>query len=108
MERVNAIRCGSSLDRFAVSSWMPFTYNPGGSLDIKRLLLRRGLARRCGPGIALTSHQIVDDLLYRRPVGLAEVVVAHDERRAGIEFLILLVAAGEFRADHVPGQLEQF
>src|ERR1700694_4851318 len=98
MERVNAIRCGSSLDRFAVSCWMPFTYNPDGSLDIKRPLLCRGLVRRSGPGIAVTGHQIVDDLLERRPVGLAERVIAHDERRAGIEFLILLVAAGEFRA----------
>jgi hypothetical protein len=24
----------NSLDRFAVSSWMPFTYNPDGSLDL--------------------------------------------------------------------------
>jgi hypothetical protein len=25
---------GNSLNRFAVSSWMPFTYNPDGSLDL--------------------------------------------------------------------------
>src|SRR5260221_823589 len=39
------------------------------------------------------------------PGRLAEAVVAHDERGAGIELLVLQVAAGELGADQVPGQL---
>src|SRR5204863_117107 len=34
-----------------------------------------------------------------------EAVVAHDERGAGIELLVLQVAAGELGADQVPGEL---
>ena len=31
---MKASRCANSLNRFAVSSWMPFKYDPDGSLDL--------------------------------------------------------------------------
>jgi len=30
----DGFQVGNSLNRFAVSSWMPFSYNPDGSLDL--------------------------------------------------------------------------
>src|SRR5437899_12910830 len=39
------------------------------------------------------------------PRRLAVALVTHDDRIAGIEALVEHVAAGEFRADQVPGEL---
>src|SRR5580704_6376194 len=70
-------------------------------------LLGRTLLRRSRRRIIVTRHQLVDDPSERRPIGLAMGMIADDERRAGVEFFVLLMAAGEFRADHLPGELEQ-
>src|SRR5690242_4415677 len=55
----------------------------------------------------VARHQPVDDAVELGPRGLAVGVVADDERRAGIEALVLQVAAGELGADQVPGELEE-
>ena len=84
-----------------------------GSIDVGFLqavglkLFRRAFACRFRVWIIVTRHQLVDDRGERRPIGLAVGMIADDERRAGVEFLVLLMAAGEFRADHLPGELEQ-
>src|SRR5688572_18547604 len=54
---------------------------------------------------AIAPHQVVDHLVEALPGGFAEVVVADDERGAGVELLVLQVAAGELRADQIPRQL---
>src|SRR5438128_1594564 len=54
---------------------------------------------------AIGTHQVVDHLVEALPGCFAKVVVAHDERGAGVELLVLQVPAGEFRADEVPGEL---
>src|SRR5687768_5094437 len=53
----------------------------------------------------IRGHEVVDDFVIVRPRSLAEIMVAHDEGRAGVELLVLQVAAGELRADQVPGEL---
>src|SRR3989442_719887 len=50
-------------------------------------------------------QQPIDDPVEAIPRRLAVVLVAHDDGAAGVEFLVEHVAAGEFRADEVPGEL---
>src|SRR5262249_32603518 len=47
----------------------------------------------------------IDDRMEALPRRLAVALVAHDQRIAGIELLIEHVAAGELRADEIPGEL---
>src|SRR3954469_6555448 len=56
-------------------------------------------------GHVVARHHVVDELLEILPRRLAEVVVADDERGAGVELLVLQVPAGELRADQVPCEL---
>src|SRR3954465_8970326 len=50
-------------------------------------------------GAVIGAHQVGDSFVEAVPRRLAEVMVADDERRAGVELLVLQVAAGELRAD---------
>src|SRR6516164_10427600 len=50
----------------------------------------------------------VSDLVKFVPRCLAVTVVSDDKGRTGIEFLILLMPAGELGTDQIPHQLEQF
>ena len=50
----------------------------------------------------------IDELGAAIPVESAETVPLRHEVRAGIKHLVLRVAGGEFRADRVPGELEEF
>src|SRR6185295_17999182 len=50
-------------------------------------------------------QQVVDHFVESLPGRFAEIVVADDERGAGVELLVLQVAAGELGADQVPGEL---
>ena len=47
-----AVRVGNVLNRFAVSSWMPFKYNADGSLDLyfRRRESRKGQGSQLAPG----------------------------------------------------------
>src|SRR5262249_49527353 len=56
---------------------------------------------------AVARHQCIDQRVELVPIRFAIRVVADNERSAGVEFLVLLMTAGELRADHVPGELEQ-
>src|SRR5690349_5145876 len=73
------------------------------SLGERRARGGSGLRRQRRDVVA--RHQVVDQPMELVPRRFAEAVVAHDERRAGVELLVLQVAAGELRADQVPGQL---
>src|SRR5262245_28403981 len=53
----------------------------------------------------IALQQVVDHLVEPLPGRFAEVVVADDKGGAGVELLVLQVAAGELRADQVPGEL---
>src|SRR6187397_2691695 len=53
-----------------------------------RLLRRLHLGGRFGDAVA--GHELLDDAVEVFPVGLAEAVVADDERSAGVELLVLL------------------
>src|ERR1051325_9294626 len=64
-------------------------------------------ASNLSPRYVVARHQAIDDAVILAPRGLAVGVVAHDERGAGVELLVLEVAAGELRADQVPGELEE-
>src|ERR1051326_5741810 len=64
-------------------------------------------ASNLSPRYVVARHQAIDDAVVLAPRSLAVGVVAHDERGAGVELLVLQVAAGELRADEVPGELEE-
>src|ERR1043165_1876181 len=71
-------------------------------------IVERSMRRRnCSAGNIVTGHQPIDDAVILAPRRLAVGMVAHDERGAGVELLVLQVAAGELRADEVPGELEE-
>src|SRR5438046_10375898 len=53
----------------------------------------------------VAGHQFVEYFVELRPRRLTEAVVAHDERGAGVELLVLLMPPGKLRADQVPGEL---
>src|SRR5437764_258610 len=55
------------------------------SCDLPLRILRRNI---------VACHELIDDLVKVRPRRFAEAVVSHDERSAGVELLVLLVAAG--------------
>src|SRR5437899_777620 len=83
------------------------TMRPGESVKW-RLSLRRDVARLVAAHRhAISRHQVLDQLVEAAPVRLAVGVVSDDEGCAGVEFLVLQVTAGEFRADHVPGEPEK-
>src|SRR4029079_17942757 len=57
------------------------------------------------PRLRRCVHEIVDDLVEAVPRRFAIGLVAHQDRVAGVELLVQLMAAGEFGADQVPGEL---
>ena len=56
----------------------------------------------------VARQQIVGDLVELVPGCLTVTVVSDDKGGPGIEFLVLLMPAGELGTNQVPNQLEQF
>src|SRR5262245_29058406 len=71
--------------------------------------LARSVAGRLAPRRrhVVARHEVVDEAVKVGPRRLAEIVRPQCERRADVEFLVLQMAAGEFRPDQIPGELEQ-
>ncbi len=68
-----------------------------------------GLAERFGDGILerVARQGVVDERLQDIDVRFAKACGQRDVRSAEVEALVLVVPAGELRADGIPGELEE-